>query len=166
MLYFFFSTNNIRIKYLGRNERGRVDIRIGGHPGLEIGVSQMAWGMQLDKIPLAPKVVDSSNTIGMVSVVVCVHIFLLLSFRWLTQTLQANVFVGDITTEWISNPAMSGPQWLEFDLRDPHLITQFSIVVDGTTHTPASVALQWYYESGERWISVGGPVFLERVEGE
>ncbi len=91
--------------------------------------------------------------------------FLPLSFRWLTQTLQANVFDGDVTTEWISNPVISGPQWLEFDLRDQYLVTQFALVVDGTTNTPASVVLQWYYESGERWISVGLPVFLERVEG-
>ncbi len=33
-------------------------------------------------------------------------------------------------------------------------------------NTPASVVLQWYYVSGKRWISVGFPVFLERIEGE
>ncbi len=83
-----------------------------------------------------------------------------------TETLQANAFDGDVKTEWVSNPITSGPQWLEFDLRDPYLVTQFALVVDGTAHTPASVVLQWYFESSNRWISVGLPVFLERVEGE
>ncbi len=72
-LKYYFLINNIQIRYLGRSRQGRLDIRIGGHPGLEIGAPQMAWGMQLDKVPLAPKVVDSSNTLGMVSG--WVHVF-------------------------------------------------------------------------------------------
>ncbi len=63
----YFLTNSIHIRYLGKSERGRLDIRIGGRPGLEMGASQMVWGMELDKIPLVPKVIDSSNTLGMVS---------------------------------------------------------------------------------------------------
>ncbi len=83
-----------------------------------------------------------------------------------TDALQANVFDGDVTTAWTSNPVISGPQWLEFDLSAPYVVTKFGLVVDGTVNTPASVVLQWYYVSGKRWISVGFPVFLERIEGE